>query len=369
VKRCTLVVHKKSSKEAMGMAVIRAATAADNAGLVSLLTRNPQGTNLVVRLDRAPDFFARSQPYEQFRTYVAEDNGEIVGAAETALKRVRLGGEEILCAYHYSLAVDKAYRRAGLALKLERTLQEFDWANGAKFCYVWILEDNIPSLKLTRKEGFEDIVRFDVHVFLPFRKQSVPPGVRPATPDDYPALAAMLNGCYREYDFYAPFTAESLAAYITRLPGFAPADLYIAEKNGEIVGCLGCWDYSRVIQGSIIQLSSQLKMIARVFSWLRPFFAVPRVPEIGKTWAYCVAVPIGYKYSPADLLPLWRHFNNFAVERGANVIMLPLDPGSEMKKLTKTGLNIKVGLHSLAKTYGDFVLPRGRVVFADPCDI
>lgn len=351
------------------MAVIRAATAADNAGLISLLARNPQGTNLVVRLDRAPDFFARSQPYDQSQTFVADDGGEIVGAVETALKRVQLGGEEVLCGYHYSLAVDKAYRRSGLALQLEKTCEEYDWANGAKFCYVWILEDNNPSLNLTRKLGFEDVIRYDIHAFLPFKKQRIPPGVRPATAADYPALAGLLNECYREYDFYTPFTADSLPAYLERLPGFAVSDLYVHEKNGKIVGCLGCWDYSRAIQGSIIQLSPQLKTIACVFGWLRPFFAVPRVPEIGKTWAYCVAVLIGYKHSPADLLPLWRHFNNFAVERGANVIMLPLDPRSEMKALAKAGLNVKVGLHCLAKPYGDYVLPKGRVVFADPCDI
>jgi len=351
------------------MTVIRAATAADNDGLVALLARNPQGTNLVVRLDRAPDFFARSQPYERFQTFVADDGGEIVGAVETALKLVQLGGEAVLCGYHYSLAVDKAYRRSGLALELEKQCQEYDRANGAKFCYVWILEDNNPSLNLTRKLGFTDVIRYDVHVFLPFKKQRVPPGVRPVTEADYPALAGLLNECYRRYDFYTPFTAESLPAYLGRLPGFSVSDLYVYEKSGEIVSCLGCWDYSRAIRGSIIQLSSQLKTLARVFGWLRPLFAVPRVPEIGKTWAYCVAVPIGYKHSPADLLPLWRQFGNFAVGRNANVIMLPLDPRSDLKALTKTGLNVKVGLHSLAKTYDGYSLPKGELIFADPCDI
>ena len=351
------------------MMTIREATTKDNDALVDLMARCPQGTNLVVRLDRAPDYFARSQPYEDFRTFVAEDNGTIAGVGDCSVRTIMKNDQEIRSAYIYSFAVDRAYRGHRLAQDLEKVSVEYALNEGAEQVFGWILEDNTPSLKAFRRIGYDDERILKVYASLPYKKLEVPPGVRPMEDDDLEQVVEILNHTYARYDYYYPYTPEKLTAFLQRLPGFAPQDYYVFEKDGRIMSCLGCWDYSRAIKGTIIQLSRQLHIISRLFRVLRIFGKVPRVPEIGKNWAYCVPELPGYRRSPDDLIPLWRTLNNFTVERKANVVLFPLDPRSDLVRLPRQGLNVSVGLHQVMRPLTPRAVPSARLIYADPIDI
>ncbi len=351
------------------MITIREAVPKDNDALVDLLRRCPQGTNLVVRLDRAPDFFARSKPYQQFKTFVADDDGYIVGAGECSLRPILKDGLEERAAYGYSYAVDSEYRGHRLALKLEEACTGFALKEGADRVFGWILEDNTPSLKAFGRVGYDTEKMLKVYVFLPFRPQPIPDGVRSMEDSDLEQVTDLLNRTYAGYDYYFPFTSHRLLEFIQRLPGFEREHFYVYEKDGMILSCMGCWDYSRVINGTIIQLSSQLNLVARLMGFLRLFGRVPRVPEMGKNWAYCVPELPGYRNSPDDLIPLWRQLNNFALKQRVNVIMFPLDPQSELVKLTRQGLHVSVGLHQVMRPLSEKASPSTRLIYADPIDI
>ncbi len=348
---------------------IRKAVREDNDALVNLLARCPQGTNLVVRLNRSPDFFARSQPYEKSQTFVAEEDGKIIGSGECALKNVRLGGERKRAGYLYSFATDAEYRGRGIARRLEEACSEYVRSEGAQFCYCWILEDNVPSLKAFGKQGYEEEALLKAYAILPFKKKPVFDGVRALKEQDKEEVTDLLNETYRDYDYYNPYTPTTFQAFLESLPGFSLDDFVVYEKSGRIVSCLGCWDYSRAIQGTIIKLSTQLRLVSMVFRFLRFFKAMPRVPELGKDWAYCVPELPGYRHSPDDLIPLWNWFNNFAVERKSNVILFPLDPKSNLVKLAKQDMHVSVGIHQLVKPLEDFTFSSSRLIYGDPIDI
>ncbi len=351
------------------MIMIREATRQDNDGLVALMARCPQGTNLVVRLDRAPDFFARSQPYDEYKTFVADDNGQLVGVGECSIRRIMKNGREVKTGYGYSYAVDSAYRGHRLAQRLEEACTAYGIQAGAEQVFGWILEDNTPSLKAFGRIGYADEQILHVYATLPYRRQSVPQGVRPMRAEDLPQVVEILNQTYQDYDYYYPHTSESLTAFLQRLPGFSSDDFYVYEKDGQINGCLGCWDYSKAINGTIIQLSRQLQLISGIFKVLRVFGRVPRVPEIGKNWSYCVPELPGYRKTPDDLMPLWRMMNNFAVDRGSNVIMFPVDPRSDLVRIARQGLSVKVGLHQVLRPLTEHAVPSKRLIYADPIDI
>ncbi len=352
------------------MADIRKAVQTDNDNLVDLLARCPQGTNLVVRLDRAPDFFARSQPYDMFQTFVAEEDGRVVGAVESAIKHIMMDGRMRKVAYHYSLAVDPAYRGKGLAQRLEETCTQYAQSQNADACYVWILEDNIPSLKITRRAGYADDVIFNVHALLPYQKRRIQKGVRPMKMDDLPQIVDLLNRTYSGYDFYGPHTPDTLLSFLHNLPGFDQSDYMVYEDGGRIVSCLGCWDYSKAINGTIIRLSRKLSMLSAAIKVLRVLMPMPRVPELGNNWSYCVPELPGYLDHPGQLVPLFNQLNNFAVERQVNVIMFPLDPKSNLNRLVKGSLTVSVGLHQLVKPLvADLKVSTGRLIYADPIDI
>jgi L-amino acid N-acyltransferase YncA len=351
------------------MITIREAVRSDNDALVDLMARCPQGTNLVVRLDRAPDFFARSQPYEAFQTYVADDDGKLVGVGECSIRTILKNGRALITGYGYSYAVDSSYRGHRLAQRLEEACTEYALSAGAEQVFGWILEDNTPSLKAFGRIGYADERVLNVYAFLPYRQQNVPAGVRPMQDKDLEQVADILNHTYADYDYYYPYTPDTLTAFLRRLPGFSTDDYYVYEKDGEIVSCLGCWDYSKAINGTIIRLSRQLGIISGLVKFLRIFGRVPRVPEIGKNWAYCVPELPGYRNSPDDLIPLWKQMNNFAVKRNTNVIMFPLDPRSDLVQLTRQGLHVKIGLHQVMRPLTEKAIPSTRLIYADPIDI
>jgi N-acetylglutamate synthase-like GNAT family acetyltransferase len=71
---------------------VRLANEDDNARLLELVRMCPQGTNLVLQFDRSPDFFSRSRAYQNYKVFVVEEEGKIVGTVGTTLKSFNMGG-------------------------------------------------------------------------------------------------------------------------------------------------------------------------------------------------------------------------------------------------------------------------------------
>lgn len=188
--------------------------------------------------------------------------------------------------------------------------------------------------------------------------------------DDLPQIVDLLNRTYSGYDFYGPHTPDTLLSFLHNLPGFDQSDYMVYEDGGRIVSCLGCWDYSKAINGTIIRLSRKLSMLSAAIKVLRVLMPMPRVPELGNNWSYCVPELPGYLDHPGQLVPLFNQLNNFAVERQVNVIMFPLDPKSNLNRLVKGSLTVSVGLHQLVKPLvADLKVSTGRLIYADPIDI
>jgi len=139
---------------------VRCARESDNGGLVELDRRCTMGEETTLAFDRSPDFFARSEPYEQHTLLVAEAGDAVVGVGGVALKRLRVAGEQLKAAYLYDLRVDPAFRRLGVASAIGDALRGLVKQVEADFTYALVLEGNVPSLELVAKRGHRPVRRW-----------------------------------------------------------------------------------------------------------------------------------------------------------------------------------------------------------------
>ncbi len=84
-----------------------------------------------------------------FETFVTEIDGKIVGVVMANVFPIGKYAEM------YNVAVDKDYRKKGVATKLMNFLENYLRKKKIEFVYGYINEDNKPSQKMTEKLGYE----------------------------------------------------------------------------------------------------------------------------------------------------------------------------------------------------------------------
>jgi len=138
------------------MTLIREATGDDNDALNELQRKCPMGTSFVLGVDSSPDYFARSRPFKDWHVFVAVENNTIVGSAAFAAKDIYVEDRQIKTAYEYGFIVDPLHRRKGIAKKLQRHIEQIALENNVDLLHLDIIEDNVPSVSLFSKMGFEE---------------------------------------------------------------------------------------------------------------------------------------------------------------------------------------------------------------------
>ncbi len=205
------------------------------------------GEQTTFAFDRAPDFFARSKPYEEHTLVVAESDGAIVGVGGLALKRLLVGGELLKAAYHYDLRVDPAFRRVGVASAIGDALRDLASQRQADVTYSLVLEGNVPSLQLAAKRGARPVRRCAVAILTPTGSPATG-RLRPLEARDLDRVSLLLERSYARHDLFPPRDVAALHRLLKRTPGLSLRTWFGLEHGGDLAACFGLWDYSSVMR-------------------------------------------------------------------------------------------------------------------------
>jgi L-amino acid N-acyltransferase YncA len=297
---------------------IREARAPDNEELQSLQARCPQGTSLVISAVNTPDFFARAQAYEQARVFVAVEGGEIVSSAACAIRDGLVGGELRRVGYEFQYFTAPERRGRGVARTLRHHIEDYLRQQGVALSYAFVVEGNSASAHLFEAQGFRPSRDIRAAVVLAYRPVRVPAhgSIRSARAADYPAVAELLNRTWGRHELYEPISTRGLAELVERLPEFDPADLWVLEEDGEVVACLGGWDWSRITRVTVEALPLRLRVLGVALDAARRFRPVPlvRAGETMRQWC----APIAAYRDPRDFGVLLRYATNQTLERGGD---------------------------------------------------
>ena len=106
-------------------------------------TPQPQKTLLLMKL---PLSLLILKLYDSETIYVAEEEGEIIGLCLAQIKDNQLLIE--------GTAVDEEYRRRGISNQLKKAVEKKAIQLGVKMSVTKIEPDNIPAIKMAKKQGY-----------------------------------------------------------------------------------------------------------------------------------------------------------------------------------------------------------------------
>jgi len=342
--------------------LIREAAERDNDALNELQKKCPMGTSLVLGVDSSPDYFARSRPFRDWHVFVAVENDIIVGSAAFAINDTYVEGTQIKTAYEYGFSVDPLHRRKGIAEKLQGHIEHTALENDVDLLHLDIIEDNIPSISLFSKMGFEKVKDCMTISLMPYKRQriSAEGSIRSMEEADVDDVTDLINEMYRGYDFFAPFQPKDFVEYLGRIPHFDFRNILVLEDNGELEACLGVWEYDKVRKYIVEKLNWRLKAQTSLIRLIGLFTRMPYIPKPGEPLLSYNLATAAYK-RPESMTELLKKTVNIALENKINFIHVTIDPSCPMATvLSQFRFQTRMKLHVLTKPLKQERIPRSR---------
>ena len=192
--------------------------------------------------------------------------------------------------------------------------------------------------------------------------------VRPIAKDDLAAVANLINETWQGYELYEPMSADGLAQFITRTPAYDFDNLFVLEESGEILACLGFWDWSQVTRLTVRKLNRKMRMMGLLAGVVRFFRPMPGVPRVGETLKQMVLTPLAFK-EPKHLAVLLRHMNNLARQKGIGYIYGICERDHPLLTAMKGFFRIDTALHLYVKPLQENLSLSDRPVFINGIDL
>jgi GNAT superfamily N-acetyltransferase len=312
---------------------IREARSDDNDELQALQLQCPQGKKLILSIVNTPDFFARTKAYQSSKVLVALEGGRIVGSTAIAFRNAVVNGEISRIGYGFQAFVIPEYRRKGIVNFLAQQAEDIAIQQGAILMYGLLLENNLPAMRWLEHRGYELHRRLIVPGLPVYKKMAVPDNaiVRPAVPENLPAVAEILNETWQGFEMYEPTSAEALKQFVSRTPGYSYNNLLVLQDGGEIQACMGYWDLSEIMRITVLALSLKIRLIGLLVRAAGLFRPMPKPLKPGDILKQIILSPIGFR-DPAHFSTLLRHVNNRALKMGIEQIFCISEPDHEMLK-------------------------------------
>jgi GNAT superfamily N-acetyltransferase len=359
-------VAKKFAMESYTMK-IREAVPKDNDELQELQAKCPQGTTLITSTVNTPDFFARAKAYESHKVFVACEGNRVIGSAACALRDAIVNGKISRIGYVFQVFTSPDARRKGVASRLLQQREDYLSKQGAVLAYTLIIEGNLPSMKYIESRGF-NLHRTLVMPALVIRKEMSVPSmgrIRPVTSKDLATVAELLNETWQGFEFYESTSAEALAQFINRTPAYSSDSLLVLENQGEILACLGFWDWNQIMRITLKTLSLKMRMIGFLLATTR---ILPEFLKPGDIMKQIMLTPIGFK-DPSHLAVLVRYVNNQALLSGIQQIFCICERGHMMLRSMRGFIRVNTAMHLYVKLLQQNISLSDKPVFIDGIDM
>lgn len=349
---------------------IREALPEDNNELQELQAKCPQGTTLIVSTVNTPDFFARVKAYESYKVYVACIDDHIMGSAACVIRNAIVNGQLHRVGYLFQLFVNPEYRRKGVASELFRYREDYLTQQGVALAYALIMEGNIPSMRYVETQSFKLHRKLVMPALAIYKEMDVPSigKIRSIKQEDLGAVARLMNDTWQGYELYEPTSAESLAASIQRIPAYSFDNLLVLEGQGEILACLGFWDWRQIMRVTVIERSLKMHMIGTIIDLVGKFRPMPRGVNAGDPLKQIMLTPIAFK-DPAHLGLLLRYMNNRALSSGIEQIFCICESSHPLLNSMKGFIRINTWVNLYVKSLQPNVGMSDKPVFVDGIDM
>lgn len=268
--------------------------------------------------------------------------------------------------------VDPQERRKGIAMKLQERIEHNAVEKGVDLLYLTILEDNMPSIGLFSKMGFEKIKDCATFSLMAYKKQRITKetNIRSVGESNLTEVASMINEMYQDYNFFHPLKAKDLLDYTRRIPGFDLHNMFMFQDNQDIKACLGYWDYAKVRKYIVQKFNWRLRTQLSLLKLASLFTEMPRIPKPGEPLVSYNLTTLAFK-DPEGMTELIKHVLNIAIEDKVNLLHIPVDLKSQAAEVLSRFRHARVGLQLFVKNLSgnNFSRLREDKVYVDATEI
>ncbi len=272
---------------------MRIATIKDNDQLLDLCRSAPMEGVVTAYVDQSPDFFAMpSIQGENFKVWVEEHESKITACIVETHKTINYNGKTHKAFYFGDLKV-RPENRGTLGLRMSSQIVKKAKDEGFAMGECFVIDGNDKMMKVIEYLGtkiYSHVIsgKADIYQIMPYRKYKVPKGytVRNATENDIEPISRILETQYSGYTASPLFTKDDLCEVIDKTPGFSINNFRVAEKNGEIAAVAAFWDQGKIRRTVIKKFSNKAKLVIKTLRLIKPFFAIPELPEEGSALEY-----------------------------------------------------------------------------------
>lgn len=296
-------------------ALVRLATADDNAALIELAAACPMEGDLALRIDRAPDFFALNRlEGDRWRVAVVDGpDGSPIACVATAERRAWLHGRPTTIVYAGDLKVHPDFRNTRIADALERFVVDVarETAGDSTPVLLTVLAGNTAmERRASGPRALPRLLRFaTLHSFaipLLWRRASSEGAhlrVEHATAADLEEMADLWGDVAPTRQFSGALDAEAWRRWIQAAPGLSVEDYLLArDSERRLMGFVGMWDQHDMKTLRVLRYSPTLAALRGVVSTLAPFVGATPPPAIGQPLHYASAVHLCVPKGRTDVL-------------------------------------------------------------------
>ena len=280
---------------------VREGRATDNDALVALAAACPMAGDIVMCVDRAPDFFALARlEGDRWRVGVTESDGVVTGCITASERWAHVNGRVTRTAYVGDLKVGPAFRGGSAADALTELARDTCREYGGRAVPVlttMLAGNRSVERRASGPRGLPRMTPFatlKVHAipFL-FRRRDDVAGVRvrEAREEDLEEMGALWARLAPARQFARVMDAESLRAWLRQAPGLALHHYLVARRpDGRIAGFVGVWDQRSFKQLRVLGYSPRLAAARVAVNAVARLAGTERLPRAGDALASLATV-------------------------------------------------------------------------------
>ncbi len=315
------------------MISIRPFDESDNQDLLEIEALCPQGNEKCAMGVRKEDIIARYRMYDSWKVIVAEVDGRVAGWAGWTVKKNHGGDERH--AYLAEVMIHPEFRRMGVARRLAEEAEKDAQESGADHLYCYIYGPNDAAKSLFNGLGYSNVADIK-SVAMPVYKRAEPSSgfsVERMTRDEIWSVVELINGRYRGWRHFSPFSPESFESHLASISGYGLDNFWVAKDNeekeegGRIVACAGLWDCSTLAEFCYTREPVSWKAMGLVLRAIARFAKVPKIVREGEYFKCHYLTDYAFdRRNPDGMEFLLCYLNNVLLEEGMEYFVAILEP-------------------------------------------
>jgi ribosomal protein S18 acetylase RimI-like enzyme len=351
------------------MISIRPFVESDNQHLVEIEKLCSLGNDSCAMGVKKTDILARYRIYDNGTVMLAEEDGKVAGWTGLTIKKDQ--DKRGRWAYLPEVMVHPEFRRKGVASELVREAEKNAKTSGADYLYCLIYEHNDASKALIRGLGYSHVTDIKQVELSVYKKDELQQGwsFERLRENDIEAAIRLINEYCRNSGNFVPFSSESFASYLKKIPGYGFENFWAAKDHGELVACGGLWDSSTIADFCYTKEPTSWKMLGMVLRLLGRFMKVPGIAKEGEYLHFNYLADFAFdRQHPEAMQNLVNHLNNVSLEENIGGMLAVVDPEDAIIPLLKKRRPLVETTHVFAKSLGGS-MPEFRPFYVDIRDM